>query len=246
MKNILFSIIFTLLGSSLLYSQSLGLEWEGETIADGEIVYMYGEIPSQVFEYIANVQVRNLTDREVAVKAKREDIQIVEGSYNYLCWVTCFQPDVLVSPDSYTIPAGDVTPEETFGGHYGPQENAGTTIVKYTFFKESDETDAVSFTVHFVVTPSSVEDILARSVFSNAYPNPAIGQTSIDYNFPNEVKSASVKLFNMLGQSVKTVELSNASGRLVLPLFDLKEGVYFYTLFINNEMAQTKKLVIRR
>lgn len=247
MKNIVLSIIFTLIGTTILFGQSLSLQWDGEQIADGETVYIYGELSDDQFaEYLANVQVKNNTDRDIAVKAKREDIQVVEGSYNYLCWVTCFQPDILISPDAYTIPAGALTPEETFGGHYGPQGNAGTTIIKYTFFKDGDETDAVSFIVQFVVTPSSVEDILARSSFSNAYPNPANGQTFLDYSFPQEVKSASLTLFNMLGQAVKTVELNNNTGRAVVALNDLNEGVYFYSLFINNELAQTKKLVVRK
>ncbi len=247
MKNILLSLVFTFIGSTILFGQSLSLQWDGEQIADGETVYIYGELSDDQFaEYLANVQVKNNTDRDIAVKAKREDIQVVEGSYNYLCWVTCFQPDILISPDAYTIPAGEMTPEETFGGHYGPQGNAGTTIVKYTFFKDGDETDAVSFIVQFVVTPSSVDDILARSNFSNAYPNPATAQAAIDYQFPSDVKRANLTLFNMLGQAVKTVELNNNRGRAVFSVNDLKEGVYFYSLFINDELAQTKKLVVRK
>jgi len=87
---------------------------------------------------------------------------------------------------------------------------------------------------------------LSKSVFSNVYPNPASNQISFDYAFPAEVRSAGIQLSNMLGQKVKFMEINPASQKVTLSVSDLNEGLYFYTLLINNQVAKTNKIILQR
>ena len=228
-------------------SRSLSMHLDGAEIENGQSVYINGEITGDQFEeFLVYMLVKNDSDRDIPVKARREDVDVVEGSMNYLCWVSCFGNDIFESPDAFNLAAGEMTSEEIFAGHYMPQGQAGTTTVKYTFFNENDPEDNIFFIAHFVGSPTSVNDILAKSVISDVYPNPASQIISFDYNLPVEVKSAGVKLFNLLGQEVVSQPINDFSGKLQINVSDLPEGVYFYSLTLNQQNAVTKKLIIRR
>ncbi len=247
MKKLVLLLTLLIGAGAYASAQSLSMHLDGVAIENGQSVYINGEMTGDQFEeFLAHMLVKNNSDRELAVKARREDVEVVEGSMNYLCWVSCFGNDVFESPDAYNLAPGEMTSDEIFAGHYAPQGNVGTSIVKYTFFSESDPTDNVSFMAHFVASPTSVNDILAKSVISDVYPNPAGQNVFFDYDLPLEVKSAGVTLFNLLGQEVISQPINDFAGKLQINISDLPEGVYFYSLTLNQQNAVTKKLIIRR
>jgi hypothetical protein len=227
--------------------RSLSMHLDGTEVENGQSVYIYGEmLGTQFEEFLAYMLVKNNSDREILVKARREDIEAVSGSYNYLCWVDCFANDVNESPNADTLSPGEMTSDQIFAGHYAPNGNPGTSIVKYTFFNANDRDDNIFFIAHFVISPTSVDDILAKSVISDVYPNPASQNVTFDYDLPVEVKSAGVTLFNLLGQKVVSQSINDFAGKLQINVSDLPEGVYFYSLTLNQQIAVTKKLIIRR
>ncbi len=226
---------------------SLSLHWDAQDIENGTTVYVNGEMTDNIYEeFLSHVLVKNNTDRDMPVKARREDINVVEGSTNYLCWEACYPDDVTESPNAYNIPAGEMTPETVFAGHYLPQGNVGTSTVKYTFFNADEPDDQVYFLVSYVISPTSIEDLLSNALISSAYPNPATDQIAIDYEFPTGVKVAELKLFNIVGQEILKQVVSDKSGKIQLSVSDLPEGIYFYSLTINDGAALTRKLIIRR
>jgi urease beta subunit len=228
-------------------STSLSLHWDGQDIANGATVFVDGEMTDNIHEeFLSHVLVKNNSDRDMQVKARREDIDVVAGSTNYLCWQACYPDDVTESPNAYTIPAGETTPETVFAGHYIPRGNAGTSTIKYTFFNESQSDDQVYFLVSYVISPTSLDDLLSKALISSAYPNPATDQFAIDYEFPSGVEMAEVKLFNIVGQEILKQAVSGKSGKIQLSVSDLPEGIYFYSLTINDGATLTKKLVVRR
>ena len=228
-------------------STSLSLHWDGQDIANGATVFVDGEMTDNIYEeFLSHVLVKNNSDRDMSVKARREDIDVVAGSTNYLCWEACYPDDVTESPNAYTIPAGEMTPETVFAGHYLPQGNAGTSTIKYTFFNESEPDDQVYFLVSYVISPTSLDDLLSKALISSAYPNPATDQFAIDYEFPSGVEMAELKLFNIVGQEILKQAISGQSGKIQLSVSDLPEGIYFYSLTINDGATLTKKLIVRR
>ncbi len=228
-------------------STSLSLHWDGQDIENGATVYVDGEMTDNIYEeFLSHVLVKNNTDRDMQVKARREDIDVVTGSTNYLCWEACYPDDVTESPNAYTITAGEMTPETVFAGHYLPQGNAGTSTVKYTFFNENEPDDQVYFLVSYVISPTSLDDLLSKALISSAYPNPATDQFTIDYEFPSGVEMAEVKLFNIVGQEILKQAVNGKSGKIQLTVSDLPEGIYFYSLTINDGATFTKKLVVNR
>ncbi len=79
------------------------------------------------------------------------------------------------------------------------------------------------------------------SLFS-VFPNPANDFVNIEYT---SKKDGSFQLFNVVGQSVFTQTLSAGDQRTTVDVSSLNSGVYFYTLQIEGNVMETKKLIIK-
>lgn len=247
MKKLLLIFVSVLLCSHFIAAQSLTILYNGAPLTNGAEITLNGEISSDPFyEVKAYARVKNNTDRTVNVMAKRVEHDTVTGTENYFCWGQCFPPNVSISPNPTPIAANDTTPHEFFTGYYTPKQKPGTSIIKYVFFIESDVNDSISFIVNYVVSPSSLNDLRATSNLGNAFPNPASEKVSINYELPFGTSQAQIKIFNLMGQAVAEQQLFNSRGKAELNLSNLKEGVYFYSLHINNQAVATKKLIVRR
>lgn len=117
--------------------------------------------------------------------------------------------------------------------------------MRYVFFDIADPNDTVCVNVDFVAFPLGA-DIrqTASGTVSNAYPNPANTMVTMDYNLVQGVEG-SIVIRNILGSTVKEMRLDRTEGKATINVSNLDEGVYFYTLLVNNTPAATKKLVVR-
>lgn len=78
------------------------------------------------------------------------------------------------------------------------------------------------------------------------HPNPANDLAFIDYQLSGSAIGAKIVLHNVLGGLINEYDLDYTQTRLKIPTSDLKPGVYFYTLYVNNENLVTKKVIIKR
>lgn len=78
------------------------------------------------------------------------------------------------------------------------------------------------------------------------HPNPANDIAYLDYHILNKNSGAKIVMHNVLGGLVGEYDLDARQTRLIIPTHDLKPGVYFYTLYVNNENLVTKKVIIKR
>ncbi len=78
------------------------------------------------------------------------------------------------------------------------------------------------------------------------YPNPFNNSTIISYSVPVR-SNIELKIFNALGQSVRSLESGVQQPGLhtiSMTTEDLPSGVYFYSLKVNNTLFATKKLIL--
>lgn len=99
------------------------------------------------------------------------------------------------------------------------------------------------------VTGEIVPDLPTQSIMSNAYPNPfrASDQTNIDVSI-KAGETGTVTIYNIVGQAVKTFNVSEGNHNLQWNGRDNRgnvcaSGIYFYKLSTPS-MNQTKKMVI--
>jgi hypothetical protein len=223
---------------------SFELTYNGNVIAnDTEITLQYepshdpAEIP---------VLVKNINSVPVSAKFRKYDIGLLNLTSSNICWgPACYPPFVFDTPDAVSINPGET--DATFRGDYTHGGVQGTSAVVFTIYNVDNPNDTVSFKVNFIIGYLGVDKPLAKTArLSNAYPNPATGSTVIDYTLPAGTTSASIRISNLLGNEMREYQLGNSEGKVTVDVSSLSNGVYFYTLTVNNSAVSTRKFVVNR
>lgn len=75
-------------------------------------------------------------------------------------------------------------------------------------------------------------------------PNPFNKETTIDYNVVKEGK-ASILVFDMSGKLLKTIPVKiPGRGSVTISANDFQAGMYYYSLVVNDEEVDTKKMIL--
>lgn len=81
-------------------------------------------------------------------------------------------------------------------------------------------------------------------VLNQNVPNPFAEQTTIDYFLPENVTRAQMVFFDQSGKIIKAVELrEKGKGQLNVFANDLTNGIYTYSLVVDGQTMETKKMV---
>jgi hypothetical protein len=80
---------------------------------------------------------------------------------------------------------------------------------------------------------------------SEAYPNPATHYIQFDYRLTDRTSEGKITVYNLLGSVIGDYRLNNYANRLQIPVDNLKAGIYFYTVSINNKSLITKKFIVK-
>lgn len=231
MKNTI--TLFSILLSLTLGAQTL------ELVSHDDTVYYDPQIAQ--LDVQAHIEIKNTSATDNKYKVKRNGPFDQSCSTNYFCWDLCYLPTDSVSTGNLTV-ASSAT-NNLFSGHI---LSTGSGVedcceIKYTFFNQDDITDKLDVSVMFCgdVSLSVNEDVY--SSFS-VFPNPANDFVNIEYTGS---KDGAFELFNVVGQSVFTQTLNTGNQNTSLDVSSLNSGVYFYTLQIDGQVMETKKLIIK-
>lgn len=242
MKKILLSILLVTLGMAAI-SQSLSLSYEGNTLEPGETIQVVFE-PDVVLVSVGIACTNNNSSAlDVIAKKVIHEGDTVPLTSNYFCWNACFPPFVYEGGE-LTIEPGATN--EAFTGDYEPKGIPGISTITYVFFDANNPDDSVAVTVEFNGSPAGLgNELLSQLDLSDAYPNPASTVACVDYDLPYELQNSTLVVTNLLGAKVREIQLNGLQGRLDIPVYDLQDGLYFYTLETQNNLAVTKKFVVR-
>lgn len=84
---------------------------------------------------------------------------------------------------------------------------------------------------------NGVSDI-DNAYLSKAYPNPFTNKFTIE--FP---AADMISLYNIMGEKVKTITLTNGQTKAEISESDIKEGIYFYAIIKEGVIVETRKIV---
>ncbi len=240
MKKIVLFVFLAMNSWYYGYSQSLALADSNGPIANNANVTRHGHVNDD--EIVSHIFVRNTTSALIDVIVRKVEISLVSGSMNTFCWGLCFPPDVYVSP-AFPVNA-QTTDSVNFSGDYNPLGFAGTSLIRYVFFNQSNPDDSVCVNINYEALPVGINNQTAKNILSGAYPNPASNMVNFDY-FLDIENAGSVIIRNLLGSVVKKSALTNAEGKLSVFTGDFPEGIYFYSLDMDGKTMITRKLIIR-
>ncbi len=241
------SLLFLLIGVLFVasgYAQSFvikdksGVDVTGQTISQ---FFAPGESDGAI-----GLDVFNVSASAKNVKVKRLDISLVDSTLSYFCWALCYPDWITESPDPVLIESGSFV--TNFTGDIQYRSIQGTSRVRYTFFDADNRQDSSFVILDYIVGTLGIESNFPEraEIIGYAYPNPANSFVSFNYDIPSSSTGAKVKITSLLGTVVDEIQLDKTEGKANINVSNLKNGIYFYSLMLNNSAAITRKFVVKR
>lgn len=100
-------------------------------------------------------------------------------------------------------------------------------------------------------TPASEQNVTLNSanspvLYQNS-PNPFNTGTKINYYLPEGTMGATIVFYDTYGNQIKTIQLNQTgNGTLTITPDNLTNGIYSYSLIVNNTVVDTKKMVLQK
>ncbi|MBK8554213.1 MAG: T9SS type A sorting domain-containing protein [Ignavibacteria bacterium] len=101
------------------------------------------------------------------------------------------------------------------------------------------------------IKSANSESVQTNSILQQNYPNPFNPKTIINYTVPLILKGQMLKakliVYNSLGKEVYVLlnEIKSAGNyEIVFDGSNLPNGIYFYSLFVNNTLIETKRMIL--
>jgi len=196
----------------------------------------------------APIRFRNTSEKALTLVIRKVVGQIGSTQKNYYCldnncldqkaddYIVRIEPGQILSNFNVVLEAGLVS---------------GESALKYIVYNRSNPTQYLDFELKFnVIEKPERENIIYSSrliTLKDVYPNPVVDQEAfIDYKILNDRIKAKIMVHNLLGNLVNEYALPIYENLVRLKTGDLSPGIYFYTLYIDNESVITRKLIVRK
>jgi hypothetical protein len=90
-------------------------------------------------------------------------------------------------------------------------------------------------------SPLSTNDILISEI--KIYPNPSKNYLNFDLTNNLNKEIAFIKIYSIIGQSVKTIAIKENSKLIKIPIFDLEKGTYLLRILYTSKETTIKKFI---
>jgi Secretion system C-terminal sorting domain len=190
------------------------------------------------------LKIKNNTDKPQFFVIRKVRSDLGESQKGYFCLDNnCLEPTIVEFSKR-------VEPEETINLFYTIESglNPVQSTLKFDIFPKGSPTEGIEHNVSIVVD-ERVQRTLYQSreiTIHDVYPNPVQDLAIIDYKISNDLVKAKIVLHNVLGKPLGDYELSPEDTRIKIQTDDLPSGVYFYTLYLNNNGVFTRKIMVRK
>lgn len=243
-KNIL-SLLSIILFTVYSHAQLVILDSEMDDITD-QTITVNGTADDSYFK--VNVYLSNTGEETLEIFVRKIEMDIADGAFITFCWKeSCFPPEVFDVQDPIVLEGDQITRETDFYIEFHNGDTGGISEARYEFYSENESFDTVSVTVRFdISTTTFVNDFNARKniLLSDPQPNPARGFTWINYSVPAGTSNAQIVVRNLLGKSILTENINFGSNRVRINTQGLNNGIYIYSLIIDNQIVESKRLVV--
>jgi hypothetical protein len=189
---------------------------------------------------------KNKTDKTITLILRKVETQIGSTQKSFYC------PDnncLDQRTEDYTlkIEPGQTVQNFAIGLEAGLVE--GFSAVKYYVYNKLNLSENVQIELNFVVEGRSEKSSIYASRFitiNDVYPNPVTDYANIEYRIHDDQVKTKIVIHNILGNAVTEYELSNSENKIKILAEQFSAGIYFYTLYIDNEGVMTRKLIVKK
>jgi len=85
-----------------------------------------------------------------------------------------------------------------------------------------------------------------KSFLSNPFPNPANEYAAVFYKLPELKKQGSIVIYDINGKQVQNINVDGSNEYILFNNINLSNGSYFYSLIVDNEIVESRKMMISR
>lgn len=197
-------------------------------------------------ELTSTVNFTNTTDKVLQLMVKRMESSIGTSQSTWFCIKEeCYDKTTERTPLSIRLEPG-----ETFSGFQSRLSSGlaeGFSSVKYVAYDKNDPTKKVEFEVNYLVEDLSNTNFIFQSdqiELNDVYPNPVTDYAIIDYKVYDPELNSRIVIHSVLGSIMNEYTLQPLETNLRIRTDTYNPGVYFYTLYIDNDAVMTRKLII--
>jgi len=145
-----------------------------------------------------------------------------------------------------------VGPGESLQGLYYLLETglvSGQQTLHFEIFSKGAAVDVLQHPVIVSIEERMTKQLMFKSkeiTVHEIYPNPTSGSAFVDYRIHDERVHAKIILHNVLGSPLGNFDLPLHEQKVKIQTDELPAGVYFYTVYLDNESILTRKLIVRK
>ena len=185
--------------------------------------------------------------RLVCVSCGRTIYTVYAGDLTqFCCGGLCYTYTQNTSSQTLVCDPGDTLDFVENGFHAIFQSGPAmvTRLVHYQFYDVANNNDSTGITIRYNAVVGVNESARPVATIGNAFPNPAAAVTAIKYDMSEFAGKGKIVLHDMLGKTVKEIELADKAGTAKINVAELNAGVYFYSFVVDDKVVATRKLVV--
>jgi hypothetical protein len=192
------------------------------------------------------ITVRNTTDRPIVLILRKASAQL--GS-TQRAFFSVAGNNLDAGTEDYTVKLEPGQSLNTLAITVEAGLVSGISQARYVLFNKYNPTDQYTLDFSFTIEEKPERSNLYTSPYItiyDVYPNPVIDYAYIQYHILNERAKARIVIHNVLGNPLSEHNFTSGETLLKIKLEDLSSGVYFYTLYLENEAVMTRKLIVKK
>lgn len=245
MKKIILSIFYAVWFAFYANAQLTILDSQMQDITNQKIT-VNGRVNDNYFK--VDLFLQNAGEEPLDVYVRKVEVGMIEGVVNSFYWNgTSFSELAFDVKDPLILDGDRIKRDTDFYTEFLTDGVEGLSEVRYEFFSQTERFDTVSVNILLnIENPTGFTDSDTRKSIhlSNPQPNPARGFTWINYAVPANKGNAQIVLRNLLGKKVHSENLDINGNRIRINTHNLTNGIYIYSLIIESQMIESKRLVV--
>lgn len=194
----------------------------------------------------APLHFKNNTEKPITLILRKVETQIGGTQKNYFCidnncldqrtedYILKIEPGQTLQNFAIALEAGLVE---------------GFSEVKYIVYNKSNLSESSPIELNFIVEGKPEKSNIYTSRYitiHDVYPNPVTDHANIDYQLHDDQVKTKIVIHNILGNALSEYELLFTETKVKIMTDQFSSGIYFYTLYIENEGMMTRKLIVKK
>jgi hypothetical protein len=194
----------------------------------------------------APVRFKNTSDKPIVLVIRKLQEQIGSTQHNFFC------PDGNCLDEKISDYIVRLEPGQSLNNLQIGLEGGlvpGGSLIRYIAFNKAVPNHFIEFDLNFAIEEKpEKENIYASNLITvkDVYPNPSVDNAFVNYNLMSDRTKAKIRVHNILGNIVGEYDLSVSESILRIKTDELNAGIYFYTLYLDNESVMTRKLIVKK